>query len=395
VLATNTYHAYNWWGGANAYCDVTRLMSGDAPLSKAMEGAIGVLSTERPFPPLLIAAPADVPRLVNMRKRGFEETPWASDMDWARKHRCSPYDRSAGFLNKWEHAFVAWAEGEGIALDYLTDHDLDAETGVLDRYDVAILVGHSEYWSGLERVQIERFVDGGGHLAIFSGNTAFWKVRFENGGRTFVCHKWHGFEVEADAGKDGTHLWSHPTFASPEASITGLSFLFAGYHRLGLCVARGQGGYTVYRDKHWALEGCDLFYGDVIGDDVPLLGYENDGCRFTFDDDGLPKAVAHLGVPNDLEIIALAPCAFGEADSRYRPLIPPEQLGVVAKIMFGDDGVRSQQRVLRGHAAMASFRRGKGEVFNGGTTEWAHALAAGDPYVVRITRNVLKRFGAT
>src|SRR5262249_17277598 len=27
VLATNTYHAYNYFGGANAYCDVTSLMS--------------------------------------------------------------------------------------------------------------------------------------------------------------------------------------------------------------------------------------------------------------------------------------------------------------------------------------------------------------------------------
>ncbi len=51
-------------------------------------------------------------------------------------------------------------------------------------------------------------------------------------------------------------------------------------------------------------------------------------------------------------------------------------------------------RVLRGHAAMVSFRRGKGEVFNGGATERAHGLAAGDPYVERITRNVLRRFGA-
>ncbi len=41
---------------------------------------------------------------------------------------------------------------------------------------------------------------------------------------------------------------------------------------------------------------------------------------------------------------------------------------------------------------MASFKRGKGEVFNSGTTEWAHGLAAGDPFVTQITRNVVKRF---
>src|SRR6185369_4203457 len=97
----------------------------------------------------------------------------------------------------------------------------------------------------------------------------------------------------------------------------------------------------------------------------------------------------HVGVPENLEIIALAPCAFGEAPSRYRALIPPEKLDVVAEIMFGNANAASQARVLRGHAAMASFKRGKGEVFNGGTTEWAHALAARDPYVERITRNVL------
>jgi hypothetical protein len=396
VLATNTYHAYNWWGGANAYADVTRLMSRELDLPRAMAGASGILSTQRPFAPLIVAPPADVPRLVNMRKRGFNEKPWAGDLDWSRKVRPSPYDNSAGFVNKWEHVFAAWAEEEGIPLDYFTDFDLDAEHGVLDGYKTVVIVGHSEYWSAREREQIERFVDEGGNLAIFSGNTCFWKVRWENDGRTLICHKWKGLEAEPDAGAQATQLWSHPAFCKPEATITGLSFLFGGYHRLGLCAARGQGGYTVYSDKHWSLDGADLFYGDTIGAEIPLLGYENDGCRFEFGDDGLPRALAHLGVPENLEIIALAPCAFGEqADSAYRPLIPPEKLDVCARILFGDDSAASQARVLRGHAVMASFRRGKGEVFNAGTTEWAHGLKARDPFVRQITRNVLRRFGAT
>jgi len=64
----------------------------------------------------------------------------------------------------------------------------------------------------------------------------------------------------------------------------------------------------------------------------------------------------------------------------------------VAEIAFGDDGPAAQARVLRGHAVMATFQRGKGEVFNAGTTEWAHGLAAGNPFVERVTRNVLARF---
>ena len=170
-------------------------------------------------------------------------------------------------------------------------------------------------------------------------------------------------------------------------------FIFGGHHRLGLCAARGQGGYTVYRPDHWALEGADLFWGDVFGDAVPLIGYENDGCATTFGDDGLPAPRAILGVPADLEIVAMAPAAFAVSPSGYRPLIPPEQLVVVAQIAFGSDDAATQARVLRGHAVMATFRRGRGEVFNSGTTEWARGLAAGDPFVERITRNVLARFG--
>lgn len=396
VLTTNTYHAYNYFGGANAYAHVESLMSGKARLPEAMEGAIGVLSAQRPFPQNLVAAPNDAPRLVTLRKRGFEERPFAIDTKWARTHAWSPYDGSAGFVNKWEHAFVRWAEAEGIEFDYLTDYDLDAEQDVLDTYDVVLLVGHSEYWSGPQRDQVERFVDRGGRLAIFSGNTCFWKVRWEDGGRTMIDHKWHGFTrdpVAAQSPSMGTHLWSHPEFGRPEAELTGLSFLFGGYHRLGNCVARGQAGYTVYNHKHWALEGTDLYYGDVIGDEIPLLGYENDGCRFQFGDDGLPKAVAHLGVPENLEIIALAPCSFAEEEREgYTPLIPPEQLDVAAEIMYGDSSAETQARVLRGHTVMASFRRGAGEVFNCGTTEWAHGLAAGNPFVARITRNVIDRF---
>jgi hypothetical protein len=337
----------------------------------------------------------DTPRLVNARPRRFLERPWASSREWARLHRPSPYDRSAGFINKWEHAFVAWAEDNEIALDIFTDHDIDRESGVLAPYRAVILAGHSEYWSGPQRDHVERFVDNGGKLAVFSGNTCFWKVRWENDGRRLVCHKWRGLEVEPNGDLHATHLWSHPTFKRPEAELFGLSFLFGGYHRLGMCAARGAGGYTVYRDRHWALEGTDLFYGDVIGPELPLLGYENDGCRFEFGHDGLPKPIPALGVPENLEIIALAPCAFGEQeDSGYPPLIPPEKLDICAGIVYGDTSREAQQRMLRGHAAIASFTRGKGEVFNCGTTEWAHALKAKDPFVQRITRNVLQRFGA-
>lgn len=396
VLATNTYHSYNWWGGANAYSNVTGLMTGKVPFDQAMDEAIGVSSTQRPFTQMIIAAPEDAPRLINMRSRGFKEKPWTADPDWMRRHRISPYDGSAGFLNKWEHAFAAWTEEEGYAFDYVTDYDLDTDPDLLSAYTSAFFVGHSEYWSGKQREQVERFVDGGGYAAILSGNTCFWKVRWEDDGKTYVCHKWKGFEAEDVPDAEATHLWSHPAFKAPEAEITGLSFNFGGYHRLGMCVSRGSAGFTIYNDKHWALEGTDLFYGDIMGGEVPLIGYESDGCQFEFGADGLPKALTVGGVPENLEIIGIAPVTLGEdAASGYAPMIPPEKLDVIAQVIHGDGSPAMQQRVLRGHAMLASFKRGKGEVFNTGTTEWAHGLAAKDPFVETITRNVMKRFGVT
>lgn len=394
VLATNTYHAYNYWGGRCAYSNVSALLAG-ASMDDAMREAAGLLSTRRPFPPMFVDPPADIPRLVNLRPRGFEEKPWASVPEWRVGRQVLPYDGAAGFMHKWEHVFVTWAEGEGIALDYAIDQDLDAPDA-LDGYAAALCVGHSEYWSAAQRDTIENFVDGGGNLAIFSGNTAFWKVRFENDGATFVCHKWRGFEndpVVKDDPAQATHLWSHKAIARPEAGITGLTFLLGGYHRLGMCVSRGQGGYTVYNPDHWTLAGTDLYYGDLIAPDVPLLGFETDGCRFVFGKDGVPRALPFLGVPENLEIVGIAPCAFGEAKGPYAPIIPPEHLDIIARDAFDDPEFADEPGIIRGHGVMASFKRGAGEVFNGGTTEWAHALAAGDPYVGRITRNVLGRFG--
>lgn len=395
VLATNTYHAYNWWGGANSYCDVTGLMARELTLAEGMARAIGVLSARRPFAQNIVAMAPDGPRLMNAGVRGFQERPRTDKPEFWREHGLSPYDGAAGFLNKWEHHFVAWAEGAGIALDYFTDWDLEAEPDVLAPYACMLAVGHSEYWSAPQRDQVERFVDGGGRLAIFSGNTCYWKVRWEDGGRTLTAHKWNGFTAEPEAGANGTHMWSHPAFERPEAALTGLTFLYGGYHRLGMCVARGSGAYTVYDDRHWALEGADLGYGDSVGLDPPLLAYENDGCRLAWGEDGLPKPAPGLGVPENLRIIAIAPCSYGEDLTRgARPVLPPEDFTQAAEIAYGDASDESRRRLLRGHAVMASFTRGQGEVFNGGTTEWAHGLKAGDPYLRAITLNVLKRFGA-
>lgn len=399
VLATNTYAAYNYWGGSNAYAHVEDLMAGKVTPDESRAGAIGRLSRMRPFPQGLFAPPDGAPRLINTVPRGVGEMPFPGDTEWSARHRPSPYDGSACFLQKWEQRFTAWAETNGYDLDYLTDHDFERGEDLLSGYKAVLIVGHSEYWSGNQRKAIEQFVDKGGKLAVFSGNTCYWKVRWEDDGDTLVAHKWRGelddpLWADPATRADATHLWSHEAFDAPEARLLGLSFLYGGYHRLCMCVARGAAAFTVYDDEHWALDGTDLYYGDQIGAAVPLIGYENDGCPIRFDEDGLPEPDGGRGVPQNLEIIAMAPATLAESPrSPFPPLIPREEPEVLARLAFGEVNERTLQRLMRGHAVMASLKRGEGEVFNAGTTEWAHGLAAGDPFVEKITHNVLARFG--
>ncbi len=399
VLNTNTYQSYNYWGGANSYAHVDDLQAGvDSETARGQ--AIGRLSRLRPYAQTMIAPPEGAFRVVNPTPRGMGEFAFPGDLDWMAEHNISTYDGSAGFVDKWEHRFVAWAENEGYELDYATDHDFEADPDLLTGYRCVTLVGHSEYWSEEQHRQLDCYVDAGGNLAVFSGNTGYWKVRWEDNGTTLIAHKWNGERddplwADPETRKHATHLWSHPTFDRPEAAVTGLSFLYGGYHRLVMCVARGTSAYTVYDDTHWALDGTDLYYGDAFGGDVPLLGYENDGCPIRFDARGLPVPDGGVGVPGNLEIIAFTPATlFEPPESPFPPVVPPENPEVLAEIGYGLVGEGATERLARGHAVMASFTKGKGAVFNAGTTEWAHGLAAHDPYVTRITRNVLDRFSA-
>lgn len=395
VLATNTYQAYNWWGGANTYVWIGG--PHPAPLPDEAERVVAArLSSERPFPAGMMKPAAEKHRIVSEERRGFHERARPGEVIHEVRAGGQGWDCPAGFTDKWEHAFVAWAEEAGYALDYLTDRDLETEAQALDGYKAALFVGHSEYWSMGQRLEVERHVDAGGHAVILSGNTCYWQCRWEDGGRSFVAYKGRAEDDDpyaADPGKRHltSGLWSSPWVGRPEASLTGLSFLFGGYHRFGLCVSRGIGGYTVWREDHWALDGADLHWGDVFGDDCRLVGYENDGCPLSFGEDGLPAPVARLGVPENLEIIATAPCTLGEPVSEYGGLVPPEPFAVLTRAALGFDSPDNRARLMRGHAVLATFKRGKGEVFNSGTTEWAYGLKARNPFVERITRNAMER----
>jgi hypothetical protein len=390
VLATNTYQAYNSWGGLCFYGDDAAFADSPDQLANRTE-TTPVGAWDRPYSRCLVNAPVPI-RIPTSSRRGMGDPVGipdaAPDLIAAG---ASIWDMPAGYVNKWEQQFVAWAERAGIALDFLAQSDLDADPNALEPYPSYLSVGHDEYWSWEERDAVEAFVDSGGSASFFSGNTCFWQVRFERKGHSLVGYKATAHRDDPVLGTEResrlTGMWSDPAVGRPETSLTGVTFARAGYARVGYALSRGTAGYTIYRPEHWSLAGTDLFYGDVIGDDFALCAYEIDGCDFRFEA-GQPVPTGLGGTPEDFEIVGIVPASLGEPD----PSPGPGLLGrvdakfVAARIFEGD-----LDRAMRGHATFGSFRRGRGEVFTGGTTEWAWGLAAGDRFIDRITRNVLER----
>ena len=369
VLSTSTWAAYNDWGGPSYYTG-GHCSSLERPLPK------GFLA--RPAPERLRAARAgelDPGELGGFLKRGYSF--WIVAAGWAG----------------WEHLFVRWAEAEGFAFDYATSLDLETVPDLLAGRRLYSSVGHDEYWSAGMRDAVEDFIDGGGRAAFFSGNTAFWQIRYENEGRRQVGYK---MAIDADpvrgtaAEPTLSTMWSDPLVGRPESEMTGVSFTRGGYAHMPNA-PQGTGGYTVWRPEHWVFEGVDLRAGDVIGAEGIVVGYECDGCELALVD-GRPVPTGSGGTPKDLTVLATAPAHLWETHEGAAGL-PDSYIGElnwVATRLGGSDTAENRARFAHGNAVMGHFARGAGEVFTTGCTDWAFGL--GDPQVARVTRNVLRRF---
>ncbi len=385
VLSTNTYQAYNMFGGACYY---------DSP--EGPDGAATRLSFHRPFQRGLLRRPAEAPRNCYVKQRPkFGEPVRYGYFEWAAKAGYDPWTAGAGWA-AWESRFAKWAEKNGYELDFAINSDLEFHPECVDGYRCVTAVGHDEYWSWKMRDTLEDYIERGGNVAFFVGNAIFWQVRFEDGGDSMVCYKSRAAtEDPVRNDPERKHLlsglWSDPVVSRPENQLLGNSFCHAGYVNLGGVAPRHSGGYCVWRDNHWVFEGADVHYGDILGGQHSLVGYETDGCELTLKN-GLPVPTYTDGTPKTMVVLATAPATLAESEKRY-----PEgwfgegDLKLVARTLLGSDSQENLEKLRYGHAVMGVYTRGRGTVFTAGTTEWAYVLDAEDPQVDRITKNVLNR----
>ncbi len=381
ALATNTWHAYNDFGGPNLYTGGT------------------TVSMQRPMSAGYLFKPPGKGRRVT--GTGAPDPQNAAHVGYVQLNHLSGYAGSAGWPD-WELPFIEWAEREGFAIDVVTNADLETHPELLrdGNYSLYLSVGHDEYWSAGMRDSVEAFIARGGNAAFFSGNTSLWQVRLEGADQSqMVGYK--GFYkndpvFETDKGHLLTSFYSDVLVARPENAMTGVTFTRGGYHRIGKNVTSGAGGYTIHRPNHWMFDGTGIGYGDMVGADATVVGYECDGCAFTYRD-GLPYPTGEDDTPMTMEILGTCPTQHFTRETAPRPPKPhePSELEYIASRVFGTREPEAMEKIRHGHAVLGAYTNDAGAtVITSGSTDWAHGLAdPGSPRIKAITRNILSRLG--
>ncbi|MEY2468846.1 MAG: hypothetical protein QOF21_1544 [Actinomycetota bacterium] len=379
ALATNTWLAYNDFGGPNLYTGGTRV------------------SMQRPMAAGYLYKPPGKGRRVT--GTGAPDPQNAAHVGYVQLNHLSGYAGSAGWPD-WELPFIQWAEREGFEIGVVTNADLEEHPEVLDDARLYLSVGHDEYWSKGMRDTVEAFVARGGNAAFFSGNTSLWQVRLEGDEPNDAMVGYKGFLKDdplfgTDRARETTTFWSDHIVARPENHMTGVSFVRGGYHRIGKNVTSGLGGYTVHRADHWMFEGTGLGYGDILGADATVVGYECDGCAFTYRD-GLPYPTFEDETPATFEILGTCPVQHFTRESAPRPPKPgePSELEYIAARVFDTRDEWATEKIRHGHAVLGAYTNDAGAtVVTSGSTDWAHGLAERDPRIEQVTRNILTRLG--
>ena len=383
VLPTSTYVAYNDWGGANAY------RSFDFESGTMTDEIAPRLSLNRPWGRGFARLPVGAPRyadFVAQEPFGVPRYPW---LEFAFTYQYSRHYADAGWA-LFDRPFAHWLESQDYEVDYLTLHDLHANSSLLDGYSVMVITGHDEYWSAAMRDTVDAFVESGGNLARFGGNF-MWQVRMEDDNNTQVCYKIARNDPlhETENRHLTTTYWEAESVARPGAETVGVCGMSGTYTRMPGAAPRSTGAMTVYEPKHWVFQSTDLFFADSFGGaPAYIASFEVDGVNIQIVD-GKPQPTGRDGVSMDFEILAMAQSAgnYEETHTEFPIVGPRTQSDAVLCI-----DITEQERRDVGNVVMGVVTKGSGQIFVVGCTEWVAGLNHHDVMVEQITHNVLERF---
>ncbi|HKI34053.1 MAG TPA: N,N-dimethylformamidase beta subunit family domain-containing protein [Gemmataceae bacterium] len=236
LASTNTWNAYNPFGGRSNYILAARMI--DEPIVNSLSDLpryklsdYGEWKSNADFAPLSF----DRPEPHNHVPEGVECT--------------DPIEgRQACHLAPAEWRLLAWLEEQGHTYDVYADYQLHDGTLDLDAYRVLILSVHPEYWSEEMYRAVKRWVfERGGRLMYLGGNGLNCAVEYLDGGTAMRClNQWPaGYESRFHARVES------------EANLLGVVFSDAG--------AMTSAPYQVIAPEHWVFAGTGLRKGDLFG----------------------------------------------------------------------------------------------------------------------------------
>ena len=259
--------------------------------------------------------------------------------------------------------FMQWLRSNKIAVEFCNSIDLHLNSVDFANYNLMLIVGHDEYWSQEMLDNLESFIYNGGNVAVFSGNTCYRQVRFEDNMQVMVCYK--SSHIDPLTNIDNSRVtvaWSHTPLNRPPNRVFGIG-TDRGWWDLGPEGAH----YTIRQPYHWVFHKGDGSYFD--GTLLDCVGYETDAAA-SIDVGGIPFATGTDGTPMNFTILATA-------DNRdLWKFSTAEQKGIGKP----------------GQSMMGIYHR-NGTVFNVGSIDWGYAMyhSESKEALGQITRNVINK----
>jgi len=283
-----------------------------------------------------------------------------------RAHEISfdrPYSEAggAGYLPRWEAAFVRWQERHGRDVAYCADIDFEMHPEVVGGRRLLVFAGHHEYWSRPMRDTLEATLATGASASFLVANSIYWQMRLEPSplgpGRRMICYKSATKDpITATHPELTTCYWREAPVSEPESRVIGQMYGHA---------VRVPADWVVVNSGHWLYEGTGVRDGDRF---VSLVGQEYD-------------TLYPADSPPGVEVWAQSPVVTPQ------PGVDPTGHPTV-------------------HTATVYTTPAGGTVVSAGTFQWSWALdtfgqhtyrgrvTPTDARVARVTTNIFDRLGA-
>jgi len=205
IANTNTWEAYNGWGGHSFYqYDLSEQLSRSE-----------IVSFDRP----------------NI----------ATDPSGTKGH-----------LLEAELHLLRWMETKGYGHHLVSDRDLHDGLVDLSNYETVVLNVHPEYWTKEMRVALAAFVEGGGNIINLGANAIYWKTGIA-GNRIEKRVQTTTFYLQPN---ETGGLWKNNGF--PESDLLGVAYDTRGYNTYH--------PYEVKNANHWVFNGTGLVNDNTFGE---------------------------------------------------------------------------------------------------------------------------------